>query len=814
MLRNYVISSFRSILKRKLHSGLNILGLAIGMAGSLLIIQYVSFERSYNDFHENKDEIYRISYSKEKNDVESFNTVLTYSGVGKLMKEQFPEVKDFVRLRPASVITSTALIRYGEDIYEEEDVYFTDPSFFKIFSFELIEGDVDNALKDQFTAIITESMAKKYFGDADPIGKTIRKGRDENYLITGIMRDTPANSHFNVNLLLSHSTLSAIMYEQWTEDNLSVFHGHLYLLAEKGTNPDLLEEKFPDFVLDFVNGRELANQNVVLKLGIMSLTDIHLSSHIQHEAEINGDKDIVNYMTIIGLLILFIAIINYVNLSTARAMERSKEIGIRKVNGAGRSSLMMQFFVESFVINLLAIAAAVLLVFLAQPSLSGLGAVKLQDSAVFYQGWFWMTIGGLWIVASLLSGFYPALILSGYHPVTVLKGKLTTNTKSAFFRKGLVVFQFICSISLIIGTIIIYNQITFMRAQKLGMNIDDKLVLKGPGMADSTYNSKYTAFKNALLQMPLVESVSASQSIPGKEFNSATWFTRVDNPEADSKFCYINVFDTEFARKFEFQFIAGRNFSETDERSILVNRAMVELFEFDDPEDALGKSVTAGDPNNPESNKWRIVGVVDNFNQQSLKNDFSPVIMFRNENASKFYSIQLSARNISGISSTLDFIKEQWLEYFPGNPFNYYFLRDGFDAQYKSELAFGRLFSIFSGLAIVVGVLGLIGLSTYSIQQRTKEVGIRKVLGSSIANISILLGKEIFWLIVVASLVSWPLCLYVFTEWLNGFAFRTEMTIWPFLTSFIVIVAIAIGSVGYQIVKASIANPVDSLKYE
>lgn len=816
MLKNYIISAFRSTVKNKLHSSLNIFGLATGMAGALLILQYVMFETSYNDFHENRDDIYRISYSKEKGGVESFNTVLTYTGVGPLMVEQFPEVVDYVRMRPASLITSRALIRYGDNFFEEEDVYFADPSFFEIFSYELIEGDAKTVLNDQFTAVITESMAKKYFGDDNPIGKTIRKGRDENYMITGILKDTPENSHMRINLLLSHATLSVIMPEYWSEDNLSVFHGHLFIRTTPGTNPDLLSEKFPDFVMEFVGGTRLAEQDVVLKFGIMSLNDIHLHSHIQHEAEINGDAQIVDYMSIVGFLILLIALVNYVNLATARAMERSKEIGVRKVIGANKSRLVTQYMVESFVVNFFAMAFSIIIVFLVQPFLGELGASKLQNINIFVQSWFWIAVVFTWAASSLLSGFYPALVLSSYHPVSVLKGKLTANRKGIFLRKGLVIFQFASSVCLIVGTIIIYTQITYMRDQKLGMSIDDKLVLKGPMVVDSTYNSKYTALKNSLLQLPVIKGVSATQSIPGKEFNSATWFTRVDNPEADRKFCYINSFDNDFAVNYEMEFVAGRNFTETDQGVILINEATAELFEFDDAESAIGKSITAGDPGDPESNKWRIAGVLKNFNQQSLKNDFSPVIMFRNENASNFYSIQLNASGMSmnELSNTIDQIQAAWFNFFPGNPFDYHFLRESFDAQYKTELEFGRLLSFFSGLTILVAILGLIGLSSYSIQQRTKELGIRKVLGSSIHSIVVLLSKDIFGLILIANLIAWPVCWYVFSDWLDGFAFRMEMSIWPFLFSFGIIVLVAASAIAYQVAKASTSNPVKALKYE
>ncbi len=816
MLKKYLISALRSTVKNKFHSLLNIFGLAVGMASALLILQYVMFETSYNNFHKHRDHIYRISYSKEKAGVESFNTVLTYAGVGKLMVEQFPEVVDFVRLAPASTITSKALIRYGDTFFEEDDVYYADPSFFDVFSFELVQGNPRTALKEQFSAVITKSLAKKYFGDQNPMGKTIRKGGTENYVITGILEDVPQNSHVNINLLLSHSTLSSIMYDTWNEDNLSRFHGHLYILTTPSVEPRLLAEKFPKFVMDFIGGQELAKQDVVLKFTMMPLTDIHLHSNIEHEAKANGDHKIVNYMSIVGILILIIALVNYVNLATAQAMERSKEVGVRKVIGASRSGLVLQYMTESFIVNFFAIMLCILIVFLVQPFLATLGASRIQNADIFQKSWFWIAVLCTWILSSLLSGFYPALVLSSYRPVTVLKGKMNTNRNGVALRKSLVVFQFASSLCLIIGTIVIYSQITFMRDQKLGMNIDDKLVLKGPMVIDTNYISRYTALKNALLQFPVVKGISATQSIPGNEFNSATWFTRVDNPETDSKFCYINQVDREFGDNYELEFLAGRNFSETDQLAILVNETAIKMFDFHNADEAVGKLITAGDPNDAESNKWKITGIVKDFNQQSLKNEVSPVIMFKNEYATTFYSIQLTSKagGIHEITQTINQIQDQWLKYFPGNPFNYHFLREGFDAQYKAELEFGRLLSIFTGLAIFVAILGLIGLSSFTIRQRTKELGIRKVLGSNTWGIILLLSKDVLRPILVANLVAWPICWYIFSDWLAGFAFRIELNLWPFILAFFIILLVAASAISIQIAKASISNPVQALKYE
>lgn len=815
MLKNYIVSALRNSLKNGVYSLLNILGLTIGTASCMLILQYVVFERSYNDFHENGDNIYRISYLKEKSGIESFHSVLTYSGVGPLMVKEFPEVVNFTRLRPASVITSKALIQYEDRFFEENDVYYADTSFFEIFSFKLLDGDPNAVLKDPFTAVVSQSFAQKYFGNEDAIGKTIRKGRSENLLITGIMADAPANSHVNINVLISHSTLSTTMDETWTPNDLMRFHGHLYIETRPGTNPSYLEEKFPQFVMDYVGGRQLAEQDVVLKFWMLPLKDIHLKSHIEHEAEPNGDYRIVDAMLIVAGLILFIALVNYVNMSTARAMERSKEIGIRKVIGASKSGLMGQYMVEAF-INFLAILFSLLLILLAQPFLSQIAGAKFDQVNVFGEMWFWKFEIILWVISSILSGIYPAMVLSSYNPVIVLKGKLTTNRKGIFLRKGLVLFQFVSSVSLIIGTLVIFSQINFMRDRNLGMTIDDKLVVRGPMVVDSTYNSSFVSFKNSLLQIPAIENVTASQSIPGKEYNSATWFTRVDKPEVDPKFCYINTVDLEFAAAFELTFVAGSNFSTTDEISVLMNETAARQFEFDNFSEAIGKSIAMGDPRNEQSRKWRIKGIIKDFNQQSLKEEVSPVILFKGDNATNFYSLKLHA-NVGGITelnNLIDQVRVNWFSSFSGNPFDYYFLREGFDEQYKSEIAFGRLLSIFSGLTIFISILGLIGLSSYSIQQRTKEIGIRKVLGSSISNVGLLLSKDVFTPILFANAIAWPICWYLFSKWLDEFAYRMTLSLWPFIIASISILCISALAVVYQLTKTLRANPVNELKYE
>jgi putative ABC transport system permease protein len=815
MFSNYFKIALRNINKNRVFSFINIFGLAIGLAGCLLIFQYISFELSYNNFHENGENIYRISYSKEKDGIESFHTVLTYTGVGRRLKENFPEVVAFARLRPASTITSTSVIKYREDVFEENRVYFADPSFLTMFSYKIITGDPATTLIDPFTAVISETTAKKYFGEEDPIGKTFKQGDDNEFTITGVFEDIPPNSHVKFDFLLSHISLKGLMYEGWTEDNITSFHGHLYLQMDPNADIESFEAKLPGFVDEFVGGLSLKEEGTLLKLWVMALKDIHLHSNIQHESEINGDAATIKYLTIIAFIILFIAWVNYINLSTARAIERANEVGVRKVLGAQKKQLIKQFLFESALINLIAILFSLTLVALAQPLFSKLGADHLVNLNIWESLTFWMTVGILFVTGIIFSGIYPAFTLSGFKAVEVIKGGNYGRRQGNTLRRILVIFQFSASVCLIIGTTIVYLQINHMRNQELGVNLDRSLVVNAPLLADSTYGTQVQAFKTELLKNANIRNVVASFDIPGREFNSATWYKKITESDENAQFLYRTFVDEDFLASLEIEVIAGRGFQAADNNlSIILNEKALALFKYPTPEDALGNELTY--IGSDGEIKLNIIGVVKNYHHLSPKLVHSPLLMRYNPGVRKYYIIQFNPGDDPGgnIPEVIDVTKGVYTNYFAGNPFNYFFLDDEFEKQYLADQSFGDFFSIFSILALVVASLGLFGLSSFTILRRTKEIGIKKVLGSSVAQILRSLSSDYLKLILLANIIAWPLIYYLMEQWLANFENHISIQWWLFPIAGIAVSLIALITVSFHTVKAATTNPVESLKYE
>jgi putative ABC transport system permease protein len=811
MFRNYLLSAWRSLIKSKFFSLLNILGLSVGLAAALLIFQYVGFQLSYDTQHENGENIYRITYSKVKEGEEVFNTVLVYAGVGSLMKQTFPEVEDYCRMRPLQMANPKGPVRFEDKAFEEDGVYWVDQNFFTFFSYPLIIGDPATVLKDQFTAVVSESMAKKYFGDEDPIGQTLRVGQKAEVTVTGVFKDIPANSHMKFGILVSHSTMKPLMPPWWNEDNLQLFHGHLYVSLKPGSSPTALAAKFPKFVDDFINGEELRKTGVELKYAIMPLRDIHLNSHIQHESEVNGDIKIVKYMILIGMVILFIAWINYVNLSTSRALERAKEVGVRKVIGAFKYHLILQFLFEAILINIVSCAIAVGMAWVAQPVFDQLGAGGVRQFNLFENEQYIYGAIVVFLCGVLLSGFYPAFVLSSFEPVTVLKGKFTNSKYGVALRKSLVVLQFVASIVLLIGTATIYKQIDFLQHSELGFDIKQNLVVKAPLVIDSTFTNKSLAFKRELANIASIKGVAASYSVPSMEPGGAGWFYRIGDSPDNVQFCYHTWVDENFVPDMKFTLLEGRNFSlesKADSSAAIVNEACLPLFGFKEPKDAVGAKISGG------GEEYTIIGVVKNFQQKSLKTEYTPIIINFQPGVKGYYNVRLEGKDGQSVRSTIAAIGDVWREFFPENPYIFFFLDEEFNKQYQADMQFGRLFSFFSLIAIFIGCLGLFGLSSFMVAKRTKEIGIRKVLGSSVGQLFVLLSREFIILITIANACAWPIVLYVMDAWLNTFAYRISIGIGIFILSAVIIFIIAFITIGYQVAKASLSNPIHALRTE
>lgn len=803
MLYNYLLTTLRSIAKRKGFTLLNVFGLSIGLAASLLILQYVKDELSFDDFHANRKNIYRVEFDAYRDGKQIFKCATAFPKVAPMLKADFPEVEDATRLY---LRYGGGVIRYNETAIKEDNLFQAEQNFFSIFSYPLISGVAK--LDQPNTAIVEQETARKYFGDADPIGKRIKFGDNEEYEITGVMQ-SPENSHLRFTFLFSYPTLITL----WGEDFNTAwgwYDFYNYVLLKPGSSPGALEAKFPAFIDKYgTNNNSTVQPSTQTKFVLQPLEEIHLYSDLIQEAGLNGNGTAVYFLMIIALFILVIAWVNYINLSTARAVERAKEVGIRKAIGAHKSQLVKQFISESFVVNLAAALFGLLLVYLAIPAFNEMADKHLTFS-VFTDVNLWLSLLGLFIVGSLFSGLYPAFILSSYQPAKVLKGSMRSSRDGLFLRKGLVVGQFIFSVGLIAGTIIVYRQLQFMQNRDLGINIDQMLVINAPGFLayDSLYGNYLQVYKNSIATHPDVKSFTATTEVPGNLIFWTNGAQRVGDDESKRNMMYIMGIDQDFFKTFGNTMLAGRGYAPEftgDSASVILNRKAVEIFNMEEPDNAIGQKIRIG------RDTFNVVGVVENYHQEGLKQDFRPTAFRLRQDARSYFCIKVDTENLG---QTMAFLKEKYAAVFPNNPFDYFFLDTFFNRQYKNERQFGSVFGFFAGLAIFVACLGLFGLASFTSSQRTKEIGIRKVLGSSVTGVFFLLSKDFLKLVAVANLIAIPAVWYIMDQWLSGFAFRINIGVWIFIVSGLLTTLIALATVSYQSISAATANPVKSLRYE
>ncbi|MBT32723.1 MAG: ABC transporter permease [Thalassobius sp.] len=809
MIKNYLLISIRNLLRHKSFSAINVLGLATGLACCLLILQYVHYELSYDKFNEKVDRIYRVRYDNWQNGRKTFECAAAVPAAGPALKNNFPEVQQFARLFPVSGVMQRKTPEGDLISFREEKLQVADPAVFKIFTLPLIRGDEDKVLEGANQVVISESAAKKYFKDKDPIGETITFWGTWDLEVTGVMKDVPDNSHIKFDFLISFATI----LKQWGEDIETAwgwYDYNTYVLLDDPSKLNAVQEKWDEWLAN-ERKAEWEKYNSKQAFILEPIADIHLYANLLQESEPDeqGDGDMVYFLSLIAVFILIIAWVNYINLSTARAVDRANEVGVRKALGARRPQLMKQFMLESFILNGFASLIALLIVFVSLPYFSELTGRPLALSLTG-QMWFWLTLVGLMVTGSLLSGIYPSLVLSSFQPVTVLKGKLRNTAKGILLRKGLVVFQFVASVLLIAGTMVVYQQINHMLNQDLGFNMEQTLVLRGPGVyQDSLYSNNFESFKNELLSEASINQVTSSSNIPGDEIFWTRGIKRLHGGPESYTTSYVVGMDYDYVDAYEIKVLAGRNFSRdfgTDrEAAVIINKSASKVLEFESPEAAINEEVVfAGDT-------VKVVGVLDDYHQMSLKNIQQPMIFRLTPTNDSYYSIKVQT---AGISATLGRIQERWNQVFPGNPFEYFFLDEFFNRQYQSEQRFGRVFTIFSALAIFIAGLGLFGLSSFTARQRTKEIGVRKVLGSSVKGIFVLLSGSFMKLVLVANLIAWPLCWLVMEQWLTLFPNRISIPWWVFPISGILVLCISILTVSYQTIRAATANPVDALKYE
>ena len=806
MLNNYLKIAFRNLFKSKGYSLINISGLAIGIACSLVILLYVQGEFSYDEFHEDAEDIYRIAWTGN-----SAQTRTPHPMAEEMLRD-FPEVIDVVSISPIwgpGLTRPVFTVRNGDKVFEESGFFSGDTNFFSMFSFKMIEGNPDQALKTIGGLVITESMAQKYFGNESVFGKRLMINENPNFnmMITGVIEDVPENSHFKFDFLISYLTLKAINDEGSDYYEWSDFGHYNYIKLEGGTDPKKVEQKIPKWVVPHLVGWNETDLNHMLAGNIgfqlQPLLDIHLHSNIKWELEANGDINYVYIFLSAAFLILLIACINFMNLTIARAMTRTKEIGIRKVVGAERNQLFYQFLGETIIAALIAIFISTILVYFTVPYFMDLTNSKLLLNTVIENS-FLVDLIIIAIIAVVIAGSYPALYLSGLQPVKILKGEKLNDSAIQKISKGLVVFQFAVSIMLIISAQIVSSQLQYMSDKKLGFTKEQLVVIPLKG---DELKTKYREIKDELKRHESIVNATAVSNVPGTNFNrnGIRWIGEDDDISASEFFVDYDILET-----LEIELVEGRGFDleqSTDANSaFILNETAARGFDWDTP---VGKEIEyLGDM---FTRKGKVIGIVKDFHFKSLHNSIEPLVLQIAPNAFNYMIVRISTQDIN---NSLNILENVWKDFDSVHNFDYYFLEDSFNNQYKAEQQMQELFKYFTILAVFIAAMGLLGLSILSTRKRVKEIGIRKALGSSVPEILKLIVGDYLKLVLVANVISWPVVYYVMSHWLHKFAYKTEISILAFIAAGVLIIMITTLIVVLQAVKAANINPVDSLRSE
>ena len=797
MFKNYLKIAFRNIKRYKFYSLINIMGLAVGMTCFILVLLYVQYEFSFDTFHEKADRMYRIISKRP----ESVQTGIDYSAetpnpLASALVKDYPEISSATRiLKPSRFEYSSTLIICKDKNLYENGIY-ADEQFFDVFTFPLLRGEEKTALKEPFSIVITEEMVDKYFGNEDPMGKTLNVNGNYDMRITGIAQKPPENSHIQFNFIISFITLKNYPYIDQIIEDWDTRWVYTYFVLQKEFSYKELEKKFSSLSEKYPND----TKNTLYSL--QPLKSIHLHSDLQSELSQNGDIKTIYLFTAIGTIIFLIACINYINLSTARASKRTKEIGVRKVAGAQRLHLVKQFIGESVFLSVIAMSVAVLLAYTTLPVLNHFVNRTIEIN-YFSNEFYIFSLLGLIIFVGIISGSYPALFLSAFQSVTVFKNPGVSRTGNSLLRNILVVTQFTISIIFITSTIIIYNQLYYINNTKTGYNRDQIIVVNLKDEAKKNFE----AIKTEMLRNPNISGVCGSNQLP----TGIDWMfeTRVksetgENIETKMRHVYI---DYDFLNVFEIGIVQGRNFSRdftTDAQSgVLLNETAVKQSGWKDP---IGKKITG-----PYIGESTVIGVVKDFHFQSFHVNIEPLILKLLPERSSYLSARIITKNIQG---TLAFLETTYKKFDFTHPFDYFFLDESFELIYKREQKLGSLFGYFSSLAIFIACLGLFGLVSFTVERRTKEMGIRKVLGASVSNIVTDISKEFINLVVISNIIALPIAYFIMNKWLQNFAYRIHIGFWTFAVSVLLALFVAVLTVSYQSIKAATANPVDSLRYE
>jgi putative ABC transport system permease protein len=807
MFKNYLKIAWRNLNRNKFISFVNLFGLTVGICCCLLIGIYILNELSYDRYNKNANNIYRIerTFLNAETGALSLKLGAVAPPFAPLLQNDFKDIKNVTRILDAG----TNPIKYGENIFNQKNVYFADENLFKIFDFNVLKGNPATALSDPNTVMLNEQTAEKLFGNSDPMNKVIRLNNQLDFKVTGVYKALPENSHWHPDVLISFNTLkdSAVYGEKNLMTNWGNNAFYTYLLLPPHYNPKKLEAQFPAFQNRHIpaSGKFKASDYSILSL--RKLTNIHLYSHTDEELEINGDINRVYIFSAIALFILLIACINYMNLSSARSVLRAKEIGIRKTAGASKKELIAQFLSESVFITCIAFLLAILITRFALPWLNKLSGQQLSMETLLQ----WKILIGILMlpfIVGILSGIYPALYLSSFQPVKVLKGVIKKGGGNISLRKALVVFQFAISIILIVATVIVFQQLNYIQNKSLGFDKEHIVTLRN----NAGLNNSFQSFKDELLSNSNIKDVALSSRIPsGRLLDSQGSQLDVGNSMSPTKadIKYV-VADENFIPTYGIKIVAGRNFSKAygmDTSSFLINETAVKALGLKSDEDAIGKQFQYG------GKKGAIAGVFNDFNFESLHQRIIPLVFYESPSKASGYN-NISIKTAGNVSAAIAQIERTWKKYLPEIPFEYQFLDDRYAKLYQAEDRQSSIFTIFSCIAIFIACLGLFGLSAFTITQRVKEIGVRKVLGASTGSIVKLISKDFLLLVVIAAVIAFPIAWYAMNHWLQAFAYRINIGWSVFILATVIALLIAFATISFQAIKAATANPVKSLRSE
>lgn len=820
MVKNYLLTSLRHLLKQRFFTLLNVLGLSIGLVAFWLITHYVNYEKSYEEFMVNGEDIYRVQLDVYRNGELVYKSSENYAGAGAAMKDEYPEVVEFGRFynmgSKNNVIITWEQGPNGPVVLKQRKFLYADASILDMFSYEMVQGNRTSALEEPFTIAISESMAKKYFGSEDPMGKILRLEdddfNDEPCRVTGVFKDAPTNTHLKFDVLISFPTIYG-RYDgalQRYKTGWGRKDYYTYVQLQPGADPTKLEQKFPELVSKFKP--ELADQNGRDVLLLQPVKDIHLTSRLTDEAEINGNAEAVKYLALIAWFIIVIACINYVNLSTAKSVERAKEVGLRKVVGSQKGQLVLHFLIESSLIFLFSILIGFVLLIVATPFFNAVGGTPLSYQ-IWAQTWFWISVIAFWVIGSIATGFYPALVLSSFKPVEVLKGKFKGKSEGIMLRRALVVFQFATSVALIVGTLIVYEQMSYMQNQDLGYSTEQIMVVERPSKRDTSFTqarNDYMSFRDGLNNQSSVIGVAGSGMLPGKKLRFKTALRNLNQDASLATSFAVSSMDYELIDLMGIELLHGRNFSRDfandADTAIIINEYGARALGYT-PEEIIGEFISVDQFN------WKpqVIGVIKNIHNESLHETMQPMAFFLQQTNHEYVMVKVGTGDLT---NTVSLVEEQWGKSFRGNPFEYFFLDEYFNSYYEADRSFRNLFLVFAALAIFIGCLGLFGLSSYTAVQKTKEIGIRKVLGSTTTGIVQLMFKDFLILIGIANLIAWPLSWYFLNQWLENYPYHISVNLLSFLVATLVVLVIAFLTVSFHTFKTAKLNPANTLKYE